>query len=66
MDLEKEKRDKLETAFVNSLPEDRPIYVEGFPPIIPDSDSDADHVDIIRDMKAEGYFDYEPIRRNCY
>jgi hypothetical protein len=54
---EKERRDAREAAFVRNLPDDRPYYVDGFPPIYPDSDSDADHVDIIKDMKAMGYFD---------
>ncbi len=53
---EKERKREREAAFVRSLP-DRPFRVDGFPPIIADSDSDADHVDIIRDMRAEGYFD---------
>ena len=43
---DKERRDEREAAFVRSLPDDRPFYVEGFPPIYPDSPHDADHVDI--------------------
>jgi hypothetical protein len=51
-------RDEREAAFVRSLPDSGLYYVDGIiPPIICDSDSDADHVDIIKDMKAMGYFD---------
>lgn len=54
----KERRDEREAAFVRRLPETGVYYVDDtLPPIIPDSDHDADHVDIIKDMKALGYFD---------
>ena len=47
-----------EAEFVRSLPDEGVVYVdENLPPIICDSDSDADHVDIIQDMRAMGYFD---------
>ncbi len=52
------KRDETEAAFVRSLPDSGHYYVDDtLPPIICDSDSDSDHVDIIKDMKAMGYFD---------
>lgn len=47
-----------EAAFVRNLPDEGVVHVdETLPPIICDSDSDADHVDIIKDMRAMGYFD---------
>lgn len=51
-------RERNEAAFVRSLPETGAYYVDDtLPPIICDSDSDADGYDIIQDMRAMGYFD---------
>ena len=52
------KRQKNEAAFVRSLPDEGIVEYDGFR-IDCGSDSDADHVDVIRDMRAMGYFDDE-------
>ena len=56
-DPHRERQREREAHFVRNLPKDRPTFIDGFPPILPDSDSDADGYDIIQDMRADGYFD---------